>query len=119
MRVSSAAMRGTVRSTSSARSVTSPRLPIGVATMNRLAPTAAGFESPPASRGAGRVTPLRTRRARASPRVQVVDAGGPWAELGDGWNLALELRGRDEPLDALHQVALEAHRDELVGGAAT
>src|SRR4051794_21676596 len=103
IRVSSAAISGTARSVSIARSVTSPRFPIGVATM---------YSVPRASGASG--TRSGAAGARAAPRVQVVDAGRPGPELGDRRHLALELGGRDEALHPLDEGALEAHRDQLV-----
>src|SRR6185503_10837390 len=104
IRVSSAAISGTARRVSIARRVTSPRFPIGVATTYSV-PRASGTRSGAAG-------------ARAPPRVQVVDAGGPRSELGDRRHLALELRGCDEPLDALDERAVEAHLRQLVGAPA-
>ncbi len=89
IRVSSAAMSGTARSVSSARTVTSPRLPIGVATTN---------SRPPAGSVTGPDDPTRPRsrlgRARSPARVEVVDPGRPRTELGDRRDLALELGRR-------------------------
>src|SRR6185437_5912387 len=104
IRVSSAAINGTARRVSMARRVTSPRFPIGVATTYSV-PRASGTRSGAAG-------------ARASPRVQVVDAGRARPELRDRRHLALELGGGDEPLDAFDERAVEAHLDQLVGAPA-
>src|SRR3954453_17581187 len=105
IRVSSAATSGTERRTSIARSVMSPRLPIGVATTYSVPPAA-----PPAS-----VTAVRQR---PPPRVEVVDTGCPRRQFRDGRNLALELRLRDHRLYALHCLPIEAHLRQLVGRVA-
>ena len=119
IRVSSAAISGTARSTSRARSVTSPRLPMGVATTYSVPPGRRRRRRRAASATAaprhGR--PLARRRARPAPRVQVVDARGPRPELRDRRHLALELGARDHPVDALHHRPVEAQRHDLVDRA--
>ena len=92
-RVSSAAISGTARSTSSARSVMSPRLPIGVATTYSVPPAG----PPPA----GVRRPSSPRRAGPPARVQVVDPGRPRPELRDRRDLPLELGRGDHPVDPL------------------
>src|SRR5829696_7764907 len=113
-RVSSAAISGTLRSVSSARSVTSPRLPIGVATTYSVPPAPA----PSSANSAGgplRVTDPWSRSCRSGPaaRIQVIHSGGPWPELGDRRHLALEFRARDHPVHALDRGRLEAERGHL------
>src|SRR5690349_16865636 len=113
-RVSSAATTATDRSTSMARMVTSARLPIGVATTN----SRPGARRPSAAGPSDSVTAERwaspARGARPPPRVEVVDARGPRSELRDRWDLALELGGRDQSIDACDDGRLEAERGHLL-----
>ena len=42
---------------------------------------------------------FRVRRAGPAARVEIVDPGRPWPELGDRRNLPLELGAGDHPVD--------------------
>src|SRR5690242_18239538 len=106
-RVSSAATTATLRSTSIARSVMSPRLPMGVATMYRM----------PAP-GPSTVVVSGTRRAWSAARVEVIDARGARPHLRDGRHLTLELGARDHPVDAFDHRSFEPLLDHLVDGLA-
>ena len=90
----------TARSTSRARSVMSPRLPMGVATT---------YSVPSPLPCSGTVGRQARRGAGPAARIEVVDARRPGTELGDRRHLALELGARHHPVDPFHHRALEAH----------
>ena len=107
-RVSSAAMSGTARSVSIARRVMSPRLPMGVATTYSAGAAAGRAWAAAPTRPAGpspRPLASPARRARSPARVQVVHAGRPRPQLGDGRDLALEFGARHDAVHPVNEVA--------------